>query len=170
MTLFDLSPLAMRTDATFSEDRTYRYLLSRVWDDTLPMLGFGMLNPSDGNEDKNDPTLTRCISFATDWGYGGFLVGNLFAAVSSNPARLTQMQDPIGPDNDHYLFDVLAALPIVIAWGASVPHYWRHRPAAVVERLRQSGAELYHLGLTKDGHPRHPLYLRGDTQPTRWAA
>ena len=49
--------------AKFSEDRRYRYLLTR-W------VGFGsdavmsvMLNPSTADESHDDPTIRRCINF-----------------------------------------------------------------------------------------------------------
>ena len=33
---------------------------------------------------------------------------------------------------------------------------------------RDTGLPLYHLGLTKAGHPKHPLYIGYDRQPERW--
>ena len=166
MTLFDVGA---RTSAIFSEDRRYRYQLTRIWDDSLPLVAFGMLNPSDANEEDNDPTATRCIGFAKGFGYGGLIIGNMFALVSSDPATLTEVDDPIGPENDAYLAGLAeSGVDIICAWGASVPAYWRHRPRAVVERWRQQGAKLFHLGLTKDGSPRHPLYLAASTPLTRW--
>jgi len=31
-----------------------------------------------------------------------------------------------------------------------------------------AGRELWCLGLTQDGHPRHPLYVAGDQPLVRW--
>ena len=163
----------MRTGAVLSDCGRYRYTLARGWDrtETLPILVWVMLNPSTADDTKNDPTIRRCITFADRWGYGGILVLNLFAARATNPADLTSFADPVGPQNDLWLFEATKRKDVICAWGAStLPRYWRRRPAAVLERLRGDGAALHHLGLTKDGHPRHPLYLRGDTVPTRWAA
>lgn len=168
MTLFDVDPV--ERDALLSDDGHYRYTLTRVWDHSLPVVVWVMLNPSIADALLDDPTIGRCVSFAKAWGYGGIVVVNLFACRATEPADIGTFIDPIGPDNDRHLFAATAGCDVVAAWGASVPHYWRHRPAAVAELLRQRGARLFHLGLTKDGHPRHPLYLRGDTQPTRWAA
>lgn len=167
--LFDLVP-EMRRDAVLSDDGRYRYLLTRVWDDTLPLLGWCCLNPSKADHLVDDPSLTRMISFSQAFGYGGLLLGNLFGLRATDPAELTRCADPIGPDNDQYLLSALADLDVMCAWGASVPSYWRHRPPAVAARLRERGARLHHLGLTKGGHPRHPLYLRADTPLTLWEA
>lgn len=157
-------------DALISDCGNYRYTLTRIWDRSLPVLVFSMLNPSKANALINDPTIVRCIDFAKRWGYGGIVVVNLFAWRATDPTELTRCADPIGPDNDRHLFAVTEGRDVIAAWGASVPKYWRHRPAAVTTQLRERGVALHHLGLTKDGHPRHPLYLRGDTTPTRWAA
>lgn len=166
MTLFDTT---MR-GAVLSDDGLYRYLLTRTWDPTLPVLGWCALNPSKANHEINDPSATRMIGFSKGFGFGGLLLGNIFGLRATDPAALVGHPDPIGPDNDRLLIDAMRGLTVVCAWGASVPPYWRHRPAAVAAQLRAAGADLCHLGLTKDGHPRHPLYVRGDTALTRWAA
>ena len=36
--------------------------------------------------------------------------------------------------------------------------------------LRASGVGLTHLGLSKDGHPKHPLYIGYAVQPVDWPA
>lgn len=167
-TLFDVEP--MWRSAEFSADGTYRYELRRVWDQSLPLLGWCALNPSKADAFVDDPSVGRMIAFTKAFGYGGFVLGNMFGFCATNPAELIGAPDPIGPDNDRRLLDVMGGHPVICAWGASVPVYWRHRPAGVAEQLRQRGAQLYHLGLNKDGSPRHPLYLAGDTQRTLWAA
>ena len=75
----------MKKDAVLSEDRKYRYLLSRNWDDTKPTVLFIGLNPSTADEKEDDPTINKCISYAKSWGYGKVLMANLFAFRSTNP-------------------------------------------------------------------------------------
>jgi hypothetical protein len=48
---------------------------------------------------------------------------------------------------------------VIAAWG--VHGAYRGRGAEVARR--HSGLQC--LGTTKAGHPRHPLYVRGDTRP-----
>ena len=54
----------MKSSALFSECRTYRYALWRVWDESLDSILFIGLNPSTADESHNDPTISRCINFA----------------------------------------------------------------------------------------------------------
>jgi hypothetical protein len=49
--------------AIFSADRKYRYRLTRWWYDGGPILCFCLLNASNANENRNDPTVHRCIGF-----------------------------------------------------------------------------------------------------------
>lgn len=75
----------MNTNAILSEDRKYRYVLSRIWDESKPMVMIIGLNPSTADETKNDPTIIRCIDFAKSWGYGGVYMLNLFAFRATLP-------------------------------------------------------------------------------------
>ena len=36
--------------------------------------------------------------------------------------------------------------------------------------MRATDAPLYHLGLSKAGHPKHPLYIAYSQQPMLWEA
>ena len=69
----------MIKDAILSEDRKYRYILSRTWDETKPTVLFIGLNPSTADEKTDDPTIRKCINYAKCWGYGKILMANLFA-------------------------------------------------------------------------------------------
>lgn len=71
----------MKKNAILSDDRKYRYVLSRNWDETKPTVLFIGLNPSIADESEDDPTIRRCINFAKDWGYGGILMTNLLSFV-----------------------------------------------------------------------------------------
>lgn len=81
----------------------YRYSLWRTWDKKLPKVMFIMLNPSTADAYEDDPTIRRCINFAKSWGYGGIVVGNLFAYRATNPKKLILIDDPSGSANHHYL-------------------------------------------------------------------
>ena len=128
------------------------------------MLPFVMLNPSTADADLDDPTIRRCVGFARREGAGGIVVANLYAFRATDPAALMKASDPYGPDNDDALKAVAAeaaatGMPIVCAWG--VHGGKSNRPIVL---LQSRGARLLCLGKTKDGNPRHPLYVAG-SQP-----
>lgn len=153
--------------ATLSPDRRYRYLLWRIWDESLRSCLFVMLNPSTADETVLDPTLRRCLGYAVAWGLGGLAVANLFALRSTDPARLRTIDDPEGPDNDRYLVEAARASIgfVVCAWGV---HGEYRNQASRVERLLARETDLLVLRLTKAGHPSHPLYLPANLQPILW--
>lgn len=151
--------------ATFDVTHTYRYSLKRWWSVDFPQITFIMLNPSRADELHNDPTIRRCIDFAYVWGFGSLEVVNLFAYCTSNPTELLRVNDPIGKDNDHFLIQAVAnAHFTVIAWGTQGTLLDRNRH--VLDLLAQT-ENLYCLGHTKEGHPRHPLYLKKYTTLVR---
>lgn len=171
MTLFDIAPEPghvpeVRT-AVLSDDRCYRYSLSRRWADG-PECVFVMLNPSRANATEDDRTIRRCRGFAKTWGYAGFSVVNLYAWVSTDPDVLWSVEDPVGPENNQFLasYAIRAkhdGAPIVGGWGVNA------RPDRVEQVLRLAGMDrLECLGVTKAGAPRHPLYRRADTPREPW--
>jgi hypothetical protein len=144
----------------------YRYSLWRVWHPKGSRVAFIMLNPSRADATVDDPTIRRCIGFAQHWGYGSLEVVNLFAYRTSNPARLKQMRDPIGPENDHYLKQAIQRSKLtILAWGNR--GNLNRRSQQVLSWLTP-WENLYCLGVTRSGYPRHPLYLKRETKPIHY--
>jgi len=142
-------------------------LLTRTWDDSLPVVNFLMLNPSTANAFQLDPTNRRCVGFAQAWGYGALVTTNIFGFRSTNPAGLRTTNDAVGPENDEVILTAPSNADLVIAaWGTHGE--LQGRGEAVRTMLCEAGIELHALKLTKAGHPGHPLYVAADTQPTRW--
>lgn len=153
--------------AVFDIAHQYRYLLWRRWNTAQPMLGFIMLNPSRANAGADDPTSTRCNNRAISLGYGGVLVANLFAYRATDPRQMKMMNDPVGRWNDDAIRFALAQAGMVIAaWGQDGRH--RDRQLDVIAIAQEHKVRLHHLGLTKDGLPRHPLYISRDMYPVAW--
>lgn len=151
------------TGAVFSADRTYRYVLWRTWGTRGPLIHFVGLNPSTADEYTNDPTIRRCIGFAQSNGARGLLVSNLFAFRATKPVDLLVANEPIGSETDFWLVEAhRLARTTVACWGVHGVH--AQRAASVMTTLKI----LHCLGVTKDGHPRHPLYLKRDTPLQRY--
>jgi len=55
---------------------------------------------------------------------------------------------------------------VIAGWGTHGTHL--NRGPAVEALLRTTGNPLHHLGLTKDGHPKHPLYIAYRQNPMPW--
>jgi len=155
--------------AWFSEDQAYRYLLTRWLGDEPKVMTWIMLNPSTADAFTDDPTIRRCIRFARREGCGTIRVVNLFAYRATDPRELSAPgRDPVGPDNDRFLDEHTQASLVVAAWGAGGTLNGRARE--VGGRLAAAGTRLNCLGVTKDGHPRHPLYVRSDAPLIPWEA
>lgn len=157
--------------AVFSPCGKYRYRLTRERQpgfipDSPPAL-FIMLNPSTADAERDDPTVRRCKAFAESWGCAGIIVVNLYAYRATKPSELWLADDPVGPQNDFWLArEAEEAGRVVCAWGANA------RPERVKQFRRMItdtyGIELYCLGTTKSGAPRHPLYVKNDQPLVPW--
>jgi len=158
---------AIHSVANYSDCEAYRYDLSRVWDGASRKVLFLMLNPSTATEIQNDPTVERCERRSRALGFGAFRVCNIFAFRATDPKVMRAAADPVGPLNDAVIQQAIDwADEIVAAWGTHGEHLDRGK---VVENLLRSQTKIpKHLGLTKAGHPKHPLYISYQTQPQNW--
>lgn len=149
--------------AVISDCGKYRYTLTRKWNDK-PTCVFVMLNPSTASADTDDNTIRRCVSYAKAWGYGSLTVVNLYAYRATDPKQLWIVDDPIGPANDAHIRSVIKMVKrVVVAWGANAD---KERARVVLDMIRELDHEALCLGKTKDGHPKHPLYLSAKLVPT----
>jgi len=154
--------------AVYLDCERYRYALTRTWDTAGTRVLFVMLNPSKATEVQNDPTVERCERRARALGFGAFQVTNIFAWRDTDPQMMRKAVDPIGPDNDEMIRDGAAwADQIIAAWGTHGAHL--DRGVTMARLLGGIGKPLLTLGLTKDGHPTHPLYISYARKPTLWS-
>ena len=155
-------------DTVISDDGMYRYLLGRgvqTMDESQgcqmsPIVVFIGLNPSTADEHTDDPTIRRCMGFMKAWGFTGMYMVNLFAYRATDPNELRSVADPVGPENDEWIdgtIDGTSDFSVAI-WGTNGSYMGRGKEVAGEHK------RLKCLGLTKGGHPKHPLYLRKDTE------
>lgn len=172
--------------ALLSQCGRYRYKLWREWRASLEIpchssdnwrwakvgkmshgepksLVFVMLNPSTADASFDDPTIRRCVSFAQRLKFERLEVVNLFALRTPHPNLMrTALIDPVGPDNiDHVKEAAWTAGQIICAWGTHGTYMGQDQ--TVLGWIHSTGARTYCLGKSKEGHPRHPLYLSGDS-------
>lgn len=123
------------------------------------VLSVTMLNPSTADATKNDPTIKRLLGFCDRLGFDELIVTNLWSLRATDPSDLAKAPD-MGAFDEPILKAASQAKVVVVAWGASVTKIpgGVARAAHVVEMLRVFGPRRFGAP-TKDGHPRHPLYL-----------
>lgn len=153
--------------AEFSDCGRYRQLLGRYWGDTPYDFSFepyalwiGM-NPSTATADVNDPTISREINFTKRLGLNCMVKVNVMDYRATNPKDLMCVMPEVCSGNNLPTIGPLAesAEKVIAAWGSLPgPLAWT---AQEVEYCL-SDAPLWCLGKTKNGSPRHPLYVRGD--------
>lgn len=152
--------------ADISANGLYRYRLWRIWEYEKPKCTFVMLNPSTADGIVDDPTIRRCVSFAAREGCGMLEVVNLFAYRSTDPKNLLGYEDPVGPHNNEFIIESLSDADVsIVAWGSQGSY--RNRDREVYNLMRPSYPFMC-LGTTKNGHPRHPLYVANITQLQPW--
>lgn len=155
-----------KSSAVYSNCEQFRYELTRCWGKGR-RLSYVMLNPSTASETRNDPTVERCERRARAMGFDAFRVVNIFAFRATHPKDLKQADDAIGLKNNQFPISAANWADMVLcAWGAHGAH--QKRGAEVEALLRSQDCDLWHLGLTKSGAPRHPLYVAYTQQPTIW--
>lgn len=145
------------------ESKRYRTILWRIHDPAIPPLVFLMLNPSTADASNDDPTIRRCRGFAQREGAGGIVVINLspFRATDPKDLNATRMVTdvdfmiPRGPQEDAFKTAAATNGRLVCAWGANYQPWMKWS----IGLAQMTFGHAYCLGLTKSGHPRHPLML-----------
>ena len=151
--------------ATFSPCRTWRY---RLWRIVGAPTASGtclwvMANPSTADELTNDPTVARTLEYSRHWGFLRSEVCNAFAFRSTDPKKLERVDDPVGPDNERHILQAASEADlIVVGWGRIGR---LHHQGKRVERWLKAH-KLHCMGTTKEGFPKHPLYLPASLRPT----
>jgi hypothetical protein len=120
------------------------------------------MNPSTATPHVNDPTLNKDCRFVTDWGLWAFVKTNVADYRATNPRELLNLDISPASDKNLPMIRALAALPtcdrIVLGWGVVnkvlLPH-----ARATLDALRRDGRKLWCWDFTKDGHPKHELYV-----------
>jgi hypothetical protein len=157
----------MMNSAIISACGLYRYELAREFAAEGRTIGWCLHNPSTADADKDDPTSRRGISFTKSWGGARLIFVNLWAGRATKKPDLWKMADPIGPLNDTHIERVARECAetggfMVLAWGVVKGH--RQRINKVKELIANADCPMRTLGYTDGGNPRHPLFLKGDTQ------
>jgi len=151
----------------------HRYTLTRSgWFGGRGHLVWVMLNPSTADDTHDDPTIRRVIRFTRDHNYERLTVVNLFSARATKPLDLVDMAehgcDPSWLNDGPTLNAIRGADAVVAAWGATVPRRLARLHAArvrfVLDSCVYADREPLCLGVTADGHPRHPLYVPSETR------
>lgn len=155
----------------------YRYALGRIVSgikpvdmDRIPLntLAVISLNPSKADHRIDDPTIRRDMNFARDWGFDELIKVNLFPYRATDPKVLTghytAWNDPI---NEEALIWAMGRANLTLAaWGVGGKLFDAGRQ--MYRKAIQWGHELHAIGVTKDGHPRHPLYMPKTANPVLW--
>lgn len=153
-------------DAVISECGKYRYALTRRVGLGERAAAFIMLNPSTADATLDDPTIRRCMGFARQMGCGKLLVLNLFAVRATDPADMRAADDPVGADNkawfDRYFKDwgrIYSSWsgPVICGWG--VHGSYMEQDETILGWLESYSLSPMTLGTTKEGFPKHPLYV-----------
>ena len=151
--------------ADFSDCGQYRYRLSRSWSNkrigknkTVAFIG---LNPSIADAEFDDPTIKRCITYAESWQFKQLIMINLFALISTDPDQLTNVPDPVGPENDHFIKMACAqSAKLIACWGNQ--GVIKNRSEVVCQSISR---RLHCIRSNKSGEPAHPLYLPAKLTP-----
>jgi len=143
--------------AIISDCGLYRYRLERGTGRALSVI---MVNPSTADAENDDPTIRKVLGFAERLHCDRIIVGNKFAYRATDINDLRKAKDPIGPDNDKHIEQILRDGDLhIAAWGAlnKLPETLRKRWYTIVKIADRVGVRLHCLGFNLDKHPRHPL-------------
>jgi hypothetical protein len=148
-------------------NREYRSMLWRAWgeeaargDPTVNGAAFVMfvgMNPSTAEANVNDPTVCWECNRTREWGLSAYVKTNVMDYRSTDPKMLLRLTvDPCSAGNLETI-RMLAALAFrtVVTFG-SLPKPLRPYGEHVVRQLRRDGIQLWCIGTTADGSPRHP--------------
>lgn len=149
------------------ENDCRRYWLEWTWNPRKPKLSVGMMNPSCAGHFCGDRTVAWVYRWAEDRGFGSLIVVNGSSYRAADQSRLTEAGDD--PENDRYILRAgSAGAMMVLGYGQPKVRSARDNGPRMARLLHEAGVDLHVWALSKDGTPKHPLYLPASTQAQPW--
>jgi hypothetical protein len=163
----------VKGDAAFhGKNECYRSVLWRWWGRRDRFGRYALfigMNPSSAGGTVDDRTVRREITFTAKFDLQCYMKMNVMDYRATYPKDL--FKPGVVPCSDAnaplILANALGATKVVAAWG-KLPRSLQQYAIHVENLLRMAKIPIYCLGTTKEGFPRHPLYVDGDTPFQLW--
>lgn len=148
----------LTTNATFSDDGTKRYLLTKTWDADKPKIAVIMMAPSEASGVSLDTTTMLVLNNTARMGYGGVTILNLFATLNDFDLKMAEVEDA---ENLQAIVDAAKEADLLIyaaGVGKATNKLFQMRQRQVLEALKPMENKLFCL-CNKQGEARlqHPL-------------
>lgn len=107
-----LEKSTVRTEALYDDEKTHRYSLKKIWDNSKPSAAIIMIAPSEkANEICSDMTTMYTLNNVYKQGFGSVDILNLHSKLDS--------EEPTSdPDNDDWIVQICKkADKVILAWG-----------------------------------------------------
>lgn len=157
--------------AMFDHSERHRFLLWRMLKTkheapNPKILTWIGLNPSTADHQKLDPTTNRCIKYAKEWGYDGYVMLNAFSIRSTNPIGIKDIVIPsIKRMNDEIIIKTANRSKTIIAcWGNHATYQGRSKELKEVILAKY---DLWCISINNSGEPKHPLYTKALSGPEK---
>lgn len=145
----------------YEYDNDCRYALGKTGKNTIICIG---LNPSKATDKEPDPTFTRICKFVENNGYDGFVLLNLCPQCATKPTDV-EFDEKLAQENAQKVKKYLEKYPdakIWCTWGGYVRQKkFKAYFKGIADLLKDRKCAC--LSKTKTGHPRHPLYVKINT-------
>ena len=149
----------MKTEARFSEDRAYRYILSKEWNSKKPRTMVIMTNPSSAGEVVLDLTTLYTINNLVALDYGAVDIVNIYPKITQKlkvddvDLREIEISDKIIVETAEKVDSV------IIAWGrvGEKSKAIEKRQNELLEKLQVFKDKLFIIGDGKGNVLFHPL-------------
>lgn len=165
-------PPGVTVSAVFGwQNKCRRYWLSWTWGDTATgrTLAVGMMNPSCADEHAGDRTVSKVYRWAKANGFVRLIVVNSSSYRAADQSQLTR--ENCGYDERNYDYIIRAskmADMFILGYGQPRSLYAKHLGLEMARLLKRNNVPLYVWELSKDGTPKHPLYLPDNVTAKSW--
>lgn len=137
-----------------------RYVLGQPGNYNLIVIG---LNPSTATPLCPDPTIARIKKIVEQENYDGWIMINLYPKRETDPDRLPKNKNKLLAECNQVIIELLCRsyniAAVYAAWGTNIEkhNYLLDECQSLVDIIRVDN--WFTRGVTKYGHPKHPLYV-----------
>ncbi len=149
----------MKTEARFSEDRAYRYILSKEWNNKKPRAMVIMTNPSSAGEVVLDLTTLYTINNLVALDFGAVDIVNIYPKITQK-LKVDDVDLREIEISDKLIIETAEKVDsVIIAWGrvGEKSKAIEKRQNELLEKLQVFKDKLFIIGDGKGNELFHPL-------------